>query len=160
MMKKLLSIMLAIVMCTSFSISVFAEGSNADDENQGTRASFVSVTIKDTDKNRYNVQAGSLAAGTSAETWTYFKNTYVYDGTAATQTAIYNGTKTLGATGSVTLSGGGTNSFGSITNQVSNTLETTYNPYGNYLYNVTLVIGQHEFSYNGAYYAISTSSPY
>ncbi|MBQ6603479.1 MAG: hypothetical protein IJH99_08780 [Eubacterium sp.] len=161
-MKKIITFILLIVMSMSLSVMAFAEDSTEEDKSEPNRSSYASATISDNDNNQYLVSGSVSYSGKKGSVSTYFKNTYVHDGSSATQQLIYNGTKTLGAHGTVWLSGGGYNdsSLGSISHTVSYTLETTYNPTETFLYNITYIVGSHVFSYNGAYWTASTSFPY
>lgn len=164
-MRKIWAYILMLVMVMSFCSVVFADGNEDEKEEEPTRSSYASTTVTDNGNNRYLVQGGCVYYGTTGDVYTYFKNTYVYNGLPATQQSIYNGVKTLGAHGAhgnVLFSGGGseTDLLGQINHAVAYTLESTYNPTYTYINTIVYIAAQHVFSYNGAYWSVSTTYPY
>lgn len=154
-MKKLISIILALLMAASFTSVGCAIDSAKQEQKTAKSTNTVTKTVTDSDKNKYSVYCYSSRAGKKASSKTQYSVTYVYGGTEAAKQDVYKYKKTLGATATVSLSGGGANSYGS--SAVIRTGETnSYSPSNSYLYTVTAVLTNYSFSCNGGSYSATT----
>lgn len=66
------------------SLCIIAYAADSDDQEL-LRSGYEYDTIYDSDYNRYYVLGNSVVTNHTASVMTYFKNTYVYDGTIETQ---------------------------------------------------------------------------
>lgn len=114
----------------------------------------VTATVKDNNGNRYGLIAYSIKTGKGAQVSTKFQVDYYYGGTSADVNRVNSYTKSLTAKGSVNLSGGGSNSFGSKTSKTGSSYEYITN--GSYIYTVKSLTGTHGFSCNGASWSTTT----
>jgi len=129
----------------------YRRGYDAGKEDAPTRGS-ASYNVTDYSGNKYYVYGDSSRSGTSASGYTYFSITYYYDGTYGANSY----TKTLKALGTVSLSGGGSNSFGGTVTRTGGS--GSYSPSASYIYNVTYVYVSHSFSCNGASVSFATTA--
>jgi len=151
-MKKYTSLLLAVLLLVSLCVpanALSADTVNVTDnvvKRQSTNSD--SATVTDNYNNRYYVLGHSTRINKNATVYTGFEVTYYYGGTDEDVARVNAYTKSLTASGFVTLSGGGQNSFGGTVNRTG--ASNSYSPSQTYIYNVTLVSGTHSFSCQGA----------
>lgn len=151
-MKKYASLLLAVLLLVSLCVP--ANALSADTVNvtdNGVRllsTNSDSATVTDNYNNRYSVLGYSYRLNYDASVYTGYEVTYYYGGTAEDVATVNAYTKSLTASASVVLIGGGQNSFGGTVSRTG--ASNSYSPSQTYIYYTQYIGGTHAFSCQGA----------
>lgn len=163
-LKKLVG--LSMAMCLSFHLTdtCFASERNAEgvfaveDNDEGisslSNSDTMSKTVQDSHGNRYRVTAYNNCAGKIVSSGTSYEITYYYGGTPSDISTVNDYPKLLTATGTVSLLGGGSNTYGGTVTRIGKS--NYYGTGGDYIYTVVAASCNHGFSCQGATYSTST----
>lgn len=163
-LKKMIG--LSMAMCLSFHLTdtCFASEGNdegvitVEDNDEGisplNTSDTMSKTVQDSHGNKYYVTASSNCAGKIVSSATRYDITYYHGGTVEDESRVNNYTKTLTAKGSVSLLGGGSNTYGGTVTRTGKS--NYYGTGGDYIYTVVAASCNHGFSCQGATYSTST----
>lgn len=159
LVRRLISVLLALILVLSLPVGVFASEVNSNNEAVTPRSTSTnsSFYVTDNSGNVFFVFGYCYTISKKAASYTGFEVSDYADDTTAGQTTLNNASKRISAGGSFTLHNGvintGSYSYGGSLTGLSGASNSTVSVSGEYasiLEYIDSILGTHRFVYNGA----------